>query len=88
MPNSLRITLPDPLSEWVQRQMSTKGYRTASAYVLDLLRHEQLQEARDRVDANLLAALESGPATDMTAQDWQEVRSEGRRRAAGRRKKG
>jgi antitoxin ParD1/3/4 len=87
MPNTLRITLPEPLREWVERQISRKGYSTASDYVLDLLRHEQLQEMRDRVDRKLIEGLESGPAAEMTPQDWQEIRQAGRQRAATRRKK-
>lgn len=46
------------------------------------------QAARDRVDAKLIQALDSGPGTDMTAQDWQDIREEGRKRAASRRKNG
>ena len=61
---------------------------TAGEYILDLLRHEQVRAARDLVDARLLQALDSGPASEMTARDWQEVRAEGRRRAAGKRKRG
>jgi antitoxin ParD1/3/4 len=87
MPSTLRITLPEPLREWVERQISRKGYSTASDYVLDLLRHEQLQEARDRVDLKLIEGIESGPAAEMTPQDWQDIRQEGRQRAARQRKK-
>ena len=88
MPNSLHIELPDPLREWVERQVSRRGYGTASDYVLDLLRQEQLQEVRDGVDAKLVEALESGPAAEMTLQDWQAVRQEGQRTAEALRRNG
>ena len=87
MPDSLNISLPEPLRAWVERQVSRRGYRDASEYLLDLLRHEQLQEVRDRVDAKLLEGLDSGPATAMTPQDWQEVREQGARQVGRRRKK-
>ena len=86
MRNALHITLPAPLRDWVERQVARKGYGSAGDYVLDLLRQEQLQEVRDRVDAKLALALESGPASDMTPQDWQDVRREGQRRVAAKRR--
>ena len=88
MPESLQITLPEPFHEWVQRQVTRKGYGSANDYVLELLRQEQLREVRDRVDATLLDAVESGPATEMTADDWQRIRQEGQRRAADQRTAG
>jgi uncharacterized protein YoaH (UPF0181 family) len=54
--------------------------------VLQLLRHDQLQEARDRVDAKLLQALDSGEAKAMTAEDWQAIRTNGRKQAASLRR--
>ena len=86
MPMSFRVSIPAPLRGWVQRRVRQKGYSTASEYILQLLRHDQLQEARDRVDAKLLDALDSGEPTEMTQQDWEEIRTEGRKRAATRKR--
>ena len=85
MPTPCRVSIPAPLRAWVQRRSRQKGYSTASEYVLQLLRLDQLQEVRDRVDAKLLEALDSGEPTEMTKQDWQDIRTEGRKRAAARR---
>lgn len=71
---------------WVQRRVRQKGYATASEYVLQLLRHDQLQEARDRVDAKLVEALDSGEPEAMTTEDWQAIRTNGRKRAASLRR--
>jgi hypothetical protein len=87
MPQTPPITLPDALHEWAELQASRRGV-TVSDYLAELLRLEQVRAARDRVDAKLLDALDSGPAAEMTAQDWQDVRDEGNRQAAGRRKTG
>ena len=87
MPTSpLRITLPENLGSWVQRQASRKGYSTPGEYIRALLQLERLREVEDKVDAKLLQALDSGPATPMTAEDWQGIRSEGRKRVAMRRR--
>ena len=81
------ITLPDALHDWARQQASRRGV-SVSDYVAELLVLDQARAARDRVDAKLLEALDSGPAAEMTPQDWQDVRDEGARRAAGRRKTG
>ena len=87
MPQTPPITLPDALHEWAREQASRRGV-TVSDYLAELLLLDQARAARDRVDAKLLEALDNGPATEMTPQDWQYVPDEGGRRAAGRRKTG
>ena len=86
MSASIRVSLPTSLRDWVRRQVRRKGYGTANQYVLELLRHDQLREARDRVDATLLESLDSGEAVEMTARDWQAIRAEGRKKASARRR--
>jgi hypothetical protein len=81
------ITLPDALHEWAKVQASRRGV-TVGDYLAELVRLEQMRAERDHVDAKLLEALDSGPAAEMTPQDWQDVRDEGTRRAAGQRKTG
>jgi chromatin segregation and condensation protein Rec8/ScpA/Scc1 (kleisin family) len=53
-----------------------------------LLRREQQQEhdqgERDRVEALLLQGLESGPASPMTAEDWDAVEREAQQLIADR----
>jgi len=87
MPPNPPITLPDALHDWARQQATRRGV-TVSEYLAGLLLLEQARAARDRVDAKLLEALGSGPAAEMTPQDWRDVRDEGRRRAARRRKTG
>jgi len=86
MPSSFRVVLPTSMRDWVRNQVRRRGYHSADDYVLELLRHDQLREARDRVDAVLLQALDSGEPAEMTARDWQHIRSQGRKRAAARRR--
>jgi antitoxin ParD1/3/4 len=81
---TMNISLPRPLKRWVEDQISGGGYSTASEFVREVLRREQ---ARARVDARLLEALDSGPATPMTRQDWQRIRRKGLKLAAARKKR-
>ena len=86
MRSSMHVSLPMPLKEWVEGQVAAKGYSTASEYVRDLLRQEQERQARSRIDSRLTDAINSGPSTPMTRQDWQEIAREGAKRARSRRK--
>jgi Arc/MetJ-type ribon-helix-helix transcriptional regulator len=74
MSEKIHFTLPTPLRKWVQRQAASRGYASADHFVVELLRREKALEARQRIDAILLEALESGPSTPMTSKDWREIR--------------
>ena len=87
MGKELKISLPDPLGKWVKGQVAKKGYGSPAQFVADVLRREKALEARERIDALLIASLESGPSTPMTTRDWEEIRQAGRRRFLERRKK-
>lgn len=81
---SLNISLPGPLKKFIDAQVKRGSYRTPGDYVRHLVREAQLRQLRGQIDRNLLAALESGEATDMTAKDWADIRrrvlgSKGRR---------
>ena len=59
------------------RQTRQGGYITPNEYMRDLIRADQKQKARERVEALLLEGLESGPATEMTDEDWADIRRQG-----------
>ncbi len=45
---------------------------------------QERQAERERVDALLLAGLDSGPATPLTPVDWESIRQEVHKRHAAR----
>ncbi len=77
---SLNISLPEVLKEFVEKQVRQGGYSTPSEYVRELIRTDQKRKTRDRLEALLQEGLESGPATEMTDEDWTDIRREGRAR--------
>lgn len=87
MTTSMNISLPGPLKQWVEKQVEARGYSTASEYVREVLRREQQQQARKRVDEELLEGLKSGRSTPMTRKDWQRIRTEGTKLTRKLRKK-
>ena len=78
----MNISLPRTLKNWVDEQVRRRGFGTASEFVRQMLREEQQRELSQRIDAALVEGIESGPSTPMTAQDWDDIRREGRRRLA------
>ena len=87
MRTNMNISLPQPLKRWVEQQVKKNGYSTASEYVRDVLRRQQQETLRERIDAQLLKGLDSGPSTPMTKKDWQRIRAEGDKLATKLRKK-
>lgn len=82
----MNISLPPTLKEWVEDQVNRRGFGTASEYIRQVLRDEQERQVRQRIDTALIEGIDSGPSTAMTAKDWNDVRQEGRRRLAKRKK--
>ena len=82
----MNISLPPTLKDWVDEQVSRRGFGTASEFVRQMLREEQQRQLRERIDAALVEGIESGPSTPMTAKDWNDIRREGRRRLVKRKK--
>jgi antitoxin ParD1/3/4 len=84
----MNISLPPQLKEWLEEQVEQEGYGTASEYVRELLRRQrQSQEARGKIESKLLAAIESGESTPMTARDWKRIKAEGQKRLKAEKKR-
>lgn len=85
---SMNISLPETLRQWVEERVTAEGYGTASEYFRALVREDQKRKAAEELDRKLVDAMESGQATEMTAKDWQHIRSTVRQRLASKAKAG
>jgi antitoxin ParD1/3/4 len=83
---SMNISLPGPLKEFVDSQVAAGAYSSASEYIRRLIREDQERSQREEIDQKLLEALDEGHSTPMTPQDWEDIRREVRQRAARRAK--
>ncbi len=72
---SMNISLPEALRQWVDDRVTAGGYGTASEYLRELIREDQKRRVREQLDQKLIDSLESGPAEEMTAKDWQHIRT-------------
>jgi antitoxin ParD1/3/4 len=71
---TMNISLPETLKQFVEEQVKGGGFGTASEYVRTLIREAQLRAARNELDSKLLEGLDSGPASPMTREDWDELK--------------
>jgi len=81
----MTISLPESLKAFVEQQVASGKYTNAEQYLGALVEADQKQKAREHIDALIQEGLYSGPATEMTAQDWEHIRREGLARVRGSR---
>jgi antitoxin ParD1/3/4 len=85
MRSSMNISLPASLRQWVEGQVEARGFGTASEFVRDVIRREREKTLLARVDQTLLRAIRT-PVTELTNDDWNDIRTKGRKLARKRRK--
>ncbi len=72
---SMNISLPEPMKEFVDGQIAKGRYSSASEYVRELIRADEKRKAEDQLEALLLEGLQ-GEETAFTPEDWQAIRQE------------
>jgi antitoxin ParD1/3/4 len=72
---SMNISLPDTLKQYVDGQISTGRYSSASEYVRELIRADEKRKAEEQLEAKLLEGLSSAESP-LTADDWSAIRKE------------
>jgi antitoxin ParD1/3/4 len=79
---TMNISLPDEMKAFVEEQMASEGFASASEYLRALIREAQKRLAKRELEAKLLEGLQSGPATPMTREDWDSIEREAMERLA------
>jgi antitoxin ParD1/3/4 len=72
---SMNISLPEPLKEFVDGQIATGRYSSASEYVRELIRDDEKRKAEERLETLLLEGL-SGDESTLTRKDFADIRAE------------
>jgi antitoxin ParD1/3/4 len=83
---SMNISLPDSLKKFVDAQISTGRYSTASEYVRELIRADEKRKAEEQLEAKLLEGLNSAES-ELTAADWSAIRKEALAKVEARKKR-
>jgi antitoxin ParD1/3/4 len=82
---SMNISLPDPLKQFVDGQIAQGRYSSASEYVRELIRADEKRKAEDELEAKLLDGLKSSK-TVLTPADWKALRTKALAKVAARKK--
>ena len=82
---SMNISLPDPLKQFVDGQISTGRYSSASEYVRELIRADEKRKAEESLEAKLLEGLSSAE-TELTPEDWKAIRKDALAKVEARKK--
>lgn len=82
---SMNISLPESLREFVDQQIAAGRYGTASEYVRELIRADEKKKAEEKLEQLLLEGLQ-GKESVLTRDDWAAIRREARARVGSRRK--
>lgn len=72
---SMNISLPDPLKDFVDGQIATGRYSSASEYVRELIREDERRKAQERLEVLLLEGLQ-GQETELSRQELSDIRRE------------
>jgi putative addiction module CopG family antidote len=83
---TLNVPLPEELETYLKERMSEGKYKTASDYVLALIREDRERRARATFDRLLLEGLDSEPEL-VTPEYLAELRRQAQKRIERRRKR-
>ncbi|MBK6597799.1 MAG: type II toxin-antitoxin system ParD family antitoxin [Proteobacteria bacterium] len=83
---SMNISLPDPLKQFVDAQIAQGRYSSVSEYVRELIRADEKRKAAEWLDVKLMEGLSSEEAA-LTAADWDGIRKEAMAKIAQRKAK-
>jgi antitoxin ParD1/3/4 len=72
---TMNISLPDPLKDFVEHQIADGRYSSVSEYIRELIREDEKRKAQERLETMLLEGL-TGDSAEMTRQDWKDIRAE------------
>jgi antitoxin ParD1/3/4 len=73
---TLNISLPESMREFIDRQIDSGGYSTASEYIRHLIRLDQERAEKKQIEKLLLEGLNSGEPVEITDDWWSQKRTE------------
>ena len=72
---TMNISLPETLKDFVDQQIAAGRYSTASEYVRELIRNDEKHKAEEQLSTLLREGLQS-KETELTRDDWKAIRAE------------
>jgi antitoxin ParD1/3/4 len=81
---TMNISLPETLKDYVKERVAEGIYSNPSDYIRALIRSEMKRNSQHQFEAMILEGINSGPATEMTHEDWQGIKAEAKRRTGNK----
>ena len=73
---TMNISLPDTMKDFVDRQVASGHYSSASEYVRKLIPEDEKRTAEEKLKGLLLAGLNSGDPIEIAPEYWQRKRQQ------------
>ncbi len=83
---TVNISMPKSMKNDVDEIVEAEGYGNTSEFFRDLVRGRLNERTQRRLDELILEGLNSGPATPLTKQDFEDIRRRGLERIANLKK--
>jgi len=81
---TMNISLPDPMKQYVEEQVTAGDYSSASEYMRELVRADQKRNAKEQLEQTLLESLRDGDPQEATPEFWANLRTELSKRSKAR----
>jgi antitoxin ParD1/3/4 len=81
--DTMNFAVPEGLQDFVLERVAEGRYGSVTAYVGELIRADQIQKERARLEAEVIKGIDS-PKAPMTDKDWADIRAEVHRRHEAR----
>ncbi len=72
---SMNVSLPESLRSFAEER-ARRGFSSASEYIRELIRRDQKEAAKEKLEALLIEGLESGEPIVVTEDYWRKKRQE------------
>jgi antitoxin ParD1/3/4 len=76
----MNISLPENLKEFVESQVRSGDFSSVSEFMRQLLRREQRERDREKLELRILEGLSSGEPVEATPEMWEQLRQRLRNR--------
>jgi antitoxin ParD1/3/4 len=70
----MNISLPDPMKDYVESQVTAGSYSSVSEYMRELVRADQKRYSLEQLEGKLLASLNSGEPIPLTPELIESLR--------------
>lgn len=84
---SMNISLPESLKQFVDGQIAQGRYSSVSEYVRELIRNDEKRKAEEQLEAMLLEGLNSAESP-LIPDDWSAIRKDAMAKLEARKKLG